>query len=532
MRARLHDEGGFTMLVVLGVLTVCAALTAVAFGAVVNDLPLRKDSRDRKAAYAAAEAGVNFYASRLNQDNEYWAKCTGVPAPNGSEVSPVNQRWDGAGADPRQSRVVPGGSSRYAVELLPVRGTQCLTSDPSGTMIDPTTGTMRIRATGFASCPSATSTPASCNEKRSIIATLRRKSFLDYLYFTDYETTDPALYGTNAAAAAQLCGLKYRASRSTSCSEISFSATDHIDGPLHTNDDLLTCDGTTFGRSAADRIEAVGAAPGYRNVCGSGAPNFLSTFQAGVQKLPVPESNDDVASVAVAPYILTGTNQIVFNDTTMTVTPLGKSSYTLNLPANGVISVQNGTGCGAGVSESLQDYSDPAGCANVYVSGRYAKSVTVVSDKDIVVNGNLTRASDDNLLGLIATNFVRVYHPVTNRVVDSDGTNKSCDSNSSDPLWGHRVGTMQDVQIDAAILTLKHSFVVDNYDCGGKLGTLTVNGAIAQLYRGPVGTSAPSGYTKDYNYDDRFKVRNPPSFLDPVAASWRILRTNEQVPAR
>ena len=33
-------------------------------------------------------------------------------------------------------------------------------------------------------------------------------------------------------------------------------------------------------------------------------------------------------------------------------------------------------------------------------------------------------------------------------------------------------------------------FILDNYDCGANRGTLHVYGAIAQLYRGPVGTPA------------------------------------------
>ena len=31
------------------------------------------------------------------------------------------------------------------------------------------------------------------NVTRTVYATLRRRSFLDYLYFTEYETKDPAL---------------------------------------------------------------------------------------------------------------------------------------------------------------------------------------------------------------------------------------------------------------------------------------------------------------------------------------------------
>ena len=117
------------------------------------------------------------------------------------------------------------------------------------------------------------------------------------------------------------------------------------------------------------------------------------------------------------------------------------------------------------------------------------------------------------MLGLIATNFVRVYH-------DVDG---SC--NNVSPV-------MSTVRIDAAILSLNHSFTVDNHDCGAKLGNLIVNGAIAQKYRGAVGTTGGTGFVKDYNYDDRLRYRSPPFFLEPIAASWHVVRSNEQVPPR
>ena len=77
--------------------------------------------------------------------------------------------------------------------------------------------------------------------------------------------------------------------------------------------------------------------------------------------------------------------------------------------------------------------------------------------------------------------------------------------------------------------------MVDNYQCGSPLGTLTVTGAIAQKFRGPVGTfsgaSRNSGYAKNYWYDDRLRYRSPPYFLDPVTAAWRVVRNNEQVRA-
>jgi hypothetical protein len=95
---------------------------------------------------------------------------------------------------------------------------------------------------------------------------------------------------------------------------------------------------------------------------------------------------------------------------------------------------------------------------------------------------------------------------------------------------------VRNIQIDAAILSLRHSFIVDNYQCGSSLGSLTVRGAIVQKYRGPVGTgngvTVVTGFAKNYWYDDRFRYRSPPYFLTPVAASWDVVRSHEQTPAR
>jgi hypothetical protein len=53
------------------------------------------------------------------------------------------------------------------------------------------------------------------------------------------------------------------------------------------------------------------------------------------------------------------------------------------------------------------------------VSGEYTESLTIASAGDVIVNGNLTTTSESNgeptggaTLGLIAENYVRVYHPV------------------------------------------------------------------------------------------------------------------------
>lgn len=65
---------------------------------------------------------------------------------------------------------------------------------------------------------------------------------------------------------------------------------------------------------------------------------------------------------------------------------------------------------------------------------------------------------------------------------------------------------------------------------GSSLGTLTVNGAISQKWRGPVGTTGGTGYIKNYNYDDRLRYQEPPQFLDPVEAAWHIQRETLDYP--
>ncbi len=158
---------------------------------------------------------------------------------------------------------------------------------------------------------------------------------------------------------------------------------------------------------------------------------------------------------------------------------------------------------------------------------KFVRSINQNMADDIIVKPNVAasgtslpdamlKPNGDYVMGLIAENYVRVYH----RTNTSD-----CSKN---------VEAMTTATIHAAILSLQHSFIVDNYGCGQPLGDLNVKGAIAQRYRGPVGTgnatTNSTGYLKNYEYDDRLRYRTPPFFLDPVKVTWKVLKTNEQVP--
>ena len=126
-----------------------------------------------------------------------------------------------------------------------------------------------------------------------------------------------------------------------------------------------------------------------------------------------------------------------------------------------------------------------------------------------------------DLLGLIANNNVQIYHPVS----CTSGTTSSCNLNANFPGETARNATFSNPQMYAAVLSVNHGFQVQNWAIGSSLGTLTVDGALSQRYRGPVGTNSSgtiiSGYTKGYTYDQRLHYESPPHFLDPIASQWQ-----------
>ena len=83
-------------------------------------------------------------------------------------------------------------------------------------------------------------------------------------------------------------------------------------------------------------------------------------------------------------------------------------------------------------------------------------------------------------------------------------------------------GLVTNPQIHAAMLALGHSFIVQNYDEGAQLGTITINGVIAQKWRGPVGTSGGTGYLKGYGYDTRLQYASPPYVQDITETPYRV----------
>jgi hypothetical protein len=599
LSARARDERGFTMVTVMGVAFCVTLLSIAALSAAQGDLRPGGHDRARKVAYAAAEAGVQNYLFHLGQDPNYWAKCT-----TGAQPHAVNDAWNGTSpaVDPRRWTTLSGGSARYTIELQPANGSSaCSTSNPDSSMIDASSGTFKIRSTGQ---------DLATRTKRSIVATFKRRSFLDYLYFTDKETRAPGLYGMNVpsrltrdkgASGLDLIGWarakcdrywgtdpslgnrggqaydgQFQKSDGTwedistagplTCNEQEFKAGDVIAGPVHTNDQMLidcASPAPQFGDSIDDAIEvsSLGQLPasppdpnaGWRG-CGEPYVNFSTTsparpagtWKARAAPLTLPLTNSALRRDTAAAYRFKGTTKIAMHGTTMTVTGRREdgvmlTNAPLQIPPDGVVYVSTDNAPTAPTLPCPPEYNavdsgaPAAACGNLELQGDYAANVTFGAENDIVVKANVTRTTSGSqfLLGLIAANYVRVDHPVTGC---SPASPVTCNYRTG---CTNAAGSPTNVAIDAAILSLTRSFIVDNWFCGAGLGTLKVHGAIAQMFRGPVSRDntgvaggGTSGYAKDYSYDSSLKYRAPPKFLDPVQAQWRVQTFSEQVPAR
>jgi type II secretory pathway pseudopilin PulG len=521
-RRRLREEGGYTMIAVIGAISLVSMLAAATLAATNGDVNLVQRDVDYRRANAAAEAGIANYSFHLNSDNSYWSRCTSVPEPNA-----VNQQ----GASPLKKRTVPGSTdASYAIELLPSSSFaegKCNSAKPLESMLEqsgPNTGSFRIRSRGYAG-----------NAKASIVATYKRASFLDYIYFTQYETSDPVTYGnqTWSSNAYAQCSKFRREGRESQaipgsggefCNKIVFVSGDKVKGPLHTNDDLAICGTPEFGRSAADVIEVGASSPGWiAGGCSSpsgASPVFTGPLVTTAPVLKPPETNGKLEGIAGSSYTYSCLTRIELNGTTMTVKKNNGSNSistsTVAFPSSGVIYVKNGSCAGNKWPSCSSEYSpfnatypsssEGSDCGTVYVKGNYSGELTIAAEGDVVVEGDLTRNSgSQGLLGLIANNFIRVKHECS----------------------GFK---LENLKVEAALLAIKHSFIVDHYDCGSSLQTLNVKGAISQKFRGPVGTTGGTGYIKNYEYDDRLRYMEPPNFLNPVEPSWHIQRETLDYP--
>ncbi|MEK6309085.1 MULTISPECIES: hypothetical protein [Curtobacterium] len=154
-------------------------------------------------------------------------------------------------------------------------------------------------------------------------------------------------------------------------------------------------------------------------------------------------------------------------------------------------------------------FSTAYGCTNgdLFVSGTVDKSMTLDAENYVYVTGDLkytANRSASTVLGIVGQEAVMVWNPM---FVSGTG-------NAYPFLTANRT-------VSGAILSNQGTFTVQNYGYGGARGTLTVNGSIAQRYRGAVGQGT-NGYLKSYGYDSSLASYTPPFFPQPVITTYKV----------
>lgn len=567
LKASHSDEHGVALVIVIGIGMVMLALVATALTVAVSGLKRTDTDQDYNGALDAAYAGVEEYQARLAMDNSYYTYgnknapfsaltgSTNLTLPTGTAVNPAFG-IDASGTWATVPGSTPVASFRYEVD----------NSQYSKN------GSIRIRSTGRVG-----------NVTRSIVADLKQSGFIDYLYFTDYEVQDPEI--TDKAYCAKhiwegrstgcvsirfgkddvidgpvhsndtltICGTRFKSKVTTSNSGTptyikpsdcgsSVNATFDVPGsPVYQPQITMPPTNVEMKKETRNDLSGEVPIPG----CLYTGPTVITFTSDGKMNVKSPwTKKTQIAAIAAnssAPAACgtpgTGAKGLgSLEGATIDVLPANviyvQNVPTLagdpNLPASSTAMPNSDFKCvnsGAGwtfggtqfpaAGETYSSGVSPYGCrsGDVFVKGAFKGAMTIAAENYVYVTGDLkyTDTSKD-ILGLVGNGAVWVWNPMQN------DTNWYGQVTGQSPLLTDSSRT-----IHAAILSVAHTFQVQNYNIGGdSRGTLYVRGSIAQAFRGPVGLNGGSGYVKAYQYDTRFAYMAPPKFLSPVSSAYGV----------
>ena len=337
----------------------------------------------------------------------------------------------------------------YTFQPIYANGNTSCTSNVINSLVDSTTGSIRLVFTGTAG--------ANPVVQRAIVVSFRMDSPLDFLWYTHFEAVDDGIPGYSE------CGVFYRDGRNSACNIVWISG-DTMNGPAYTDDQFLinTSASPTFGRTPADDIESSAPGTTAADICsGDNCQNavFQGTPVYNAKPIPTPSDNSELLTDAQNyGNVYSGTTSVQFNGTTATVVTCATSTVcttsTVNLVQQPIIYVNNASGCTPaaytpfGVTYPTTSSGNFYGCAgDVYVSGNYTTPVTIGAANNVIIDGNLTTTADGSgnptggaTLGLVANEFVRLMH----------GINGS-DSSSGCSTTNNASQTLTNPTVDAAI---------------------------------------------------------------------------------
>jgi outer membrane lipoprotein-sorting protein len=401
------DERGVALAAVIGIGMVVMVLVATITSIAVSGSSTSGSDRNYANAMSAAYAGLADYQSKVNANSAYAtlygdstaAFSTGDTFANGKGGNPAFDSWvavpnaDGS-----------AGTTYYRYEV-----------DNS---VYAQQGLVRVQVTGKA----GTTT-------RTLVANVKPDGFSNYLYWTNYESGDPAVTGENCVNVIQNANYTNSPGGGKSaCSRIQFASGDILSGPVRSNDVLLIC-GADFKNTVQSAVGwsqygCTGTTPKFEK----GNPTIVSTYTppstiaGGKNRM---NSDDPTVATVTANNpgtgcLYTGPTKIVYNgDGTMTVTsPL---TVVTNLSSNGT-SGSTPSKCGA-----IADLHGNGATVNelagnlIYVQNEPASS----SDPNYYAKFYKTSATTPACFKSATTTDNGVGYPMTTTITTGGGWNKT-----------------------------------------------------------------------------------------------------------
>lgn len=333
------DERGVALAAVIGlgavlmiVLSLVVATATSGATKATNDIAYTK-------AIAAAYAGLSDYQGRLAADNSYVQYGVRTPFSSTSTYSSdaANSAFGTTPAGP-WAPVVGSSDQFYRYEVD--------NSDYANS------GKVRLRVTG-----------KSGSTTRTIVVDLRGDGFVNYLWFTDYESQDPSLTGETVTNGTARCTSAHRNDAAwdvdTSCNAVQFASGDVLDGPVRTNDVITACGATfksTVQHTGAKDFFYTSGQTSISSSCRSSTKFPAGDGTRNVGTLPMPSTNANMKQeartdipdkVAKPGCIYTGPTSITFlsGGKMRVVSPWTKATQ--------VTGTTNGTITGGGTNDAL-----------------------------------------------------------------------------------------------------------------------------------------------------------------------------------
>ncbi|HTV11211.1 MAG TPA: hypothetical protein VME20_05045 [Acidimicrobiales bacterium] len=499
-KKRAREDAGQAMLMVVALITVAATVPAVVMATSVGQLTGTRENLNWAGAYAAAEAGVNDYIQSLDAAGNFTEWTAGRNTCPASTTNADDAAFCGWVA--LYDQTSPDEWYEYALPSTNGGGLTLTVSGMAGTGASAVVRTFKYRI-------------------------IPENTFLDDIYWTQYEMTDPRLGGT--------CAAQYYVSSSSpnqSC-WIQFDSEDTLDGPVFSNDTFRLCGSPTFngpvysaagtrgkpldvagegcgtptpgGAGWGTGPNNVGNEPLPTTVAEASAASYVGCYIAGTSATSPASNVQMTLAQSGSTTKITWTGGTVYDQTANPncTSPITASSLTSSLIyVFGNVTIAAGstdTGFMTIVAGATDSSGDPAtaypGAGVMTLNG----SVTYPA-ADIASSGYYDVDNSD-ALGLIGDYAIQM---------ETSGGQEPC------PTGG--------MQVDAALLALQDSFYNPNWSTGN-ICALYVVGSIAQDFRGAVGAlddagNVVDGYEKHYTWDQSLGTYWPPYYLSPTSATW------------